>query len=184
MEQGSMREQASSRGSRSCPCCRLNHPQRALCAVAMRAHAKTDRHARLPVRGRTFSHARSRCVRAALGKRELGNNFVDTPGKGAQRCLIVSSSIAGADDRETACAPACNGRGHAMSPGIGNLRDISADSPLLLERARTSIWRDEAVKSASARAKAAGRCGDQANLDKLIASANSRMRAPPAKLSA
>ena len=71
-----------------------------------------------------------------------------------------------------------------MSPSIGNPRDISADSPLLLERARTSIWRYEAVKSASARAKEAGRCSDLANLDKLIASANSRMRAPPAKLSA
>jgi hypothetical protein len=68
-----------------------------------------------------------------------------------------------------------------MSPSIGNPDGITADSPLSLERARTSIWRDEAVKSASARAKEAGRCSDQANLDKLIASADSRMRAPPAR---
>jgi hypothetical protein len=69
-----------------------------------------------------------------------------------------------------------------MSPSIGNPHGISADSPLLLERALMSIWRDEAVKSAPARAKAAGRCGDQAAVDKPIASANSRMRAPPARL--
>jgi hypothetical protein len=40
-----------------------------------------------------------------------------------------------------------------MSPSIGNPHGISADSPLLLERALTSLWRDEAVKSAPARAK-------------------------------
>jgi hypothetical protein len=71
-----------------------------------------------------------------------------------------------------------------MSPSIGNPHGISAASPLSLERALTGIWRDEAVKNAPARAKAAGRCGDQAALDKPIASANSRMRAPPARLCA
>jgi hypothetical protein len=71
-----------------------------------------------------------------------------------------------------------------MSPSIGNPHGISAASALSLERALTGIWRDEAVKSASPRVKAAGRCGDQAALDKPIASAIGRMRAPPAKLSA
>jgi hypothetical protein len=71
-----------------------------------------------------------------------------------------------------------------MSPSIGNRHGIRAASPLLLERARTSIWRDEAVKSAPALAKAADRCRDLAALDKPIASAIGRMRAPAAKLRA
>lgn len=71
-----------------------------------------------------------------------------------------------------------------MSPSIGNPDGITADSPLSLERALTGVWRDEAVKSSPARAKAGGRCGDQAALDKPIASVNSRMRAPPARLCA
>jgi hypothetical protein len=75
LERGSMREQASSRGTRLCPCYCLNRSQRALCAVAMRAHATTGRHARLPVRRRIFSHARSPRVRGARGKRELSNNL-------------------------------------------------------------------------------------------------------------
>jgi hypothetical protein len=113
-------------------------------------------------------------------------NQATTCGQAAQSratCLIVSSSIAGADDRETVCAPACNGR-HAMSPSIGNPHGISAASPLSLERALTGIWRDEAVKNSPAQAKAGGRCGDQAALDKPIASAIGRMRAPPARLCA
>jgi hypothetical protein len=232
-----MREQASSRGTRSCRCCCLNRSQRAgslcrgdvrhpgrglrpggsarrgwdsaLCQTQrgshtggsasprprqpvqadgggrligpspryltlLRAHAKTGRNARLPVRWRTFSHARSLCA----GEARTTQQLVDKPRKRAQRCLIVGSIIAGADDGETVCAPACNGRGHAMSPSIGNPHGISAASPLSLERALTGIWRDEAAKSAPTRAKAAGRCGDQAALDKPIASAIGRMRVP------
>jgi hypothetical protein len=126
-------------------------------------------------------------LRCSLTLRWGSANQATTCGQAAQTratCLIVGSIIAGADDGETVCAPACNGRGHAMSPSIGNPHGISAASPLSLERALTGMWRDEAVKRSPARAKAGGRCGDQAALDKPIASANSRMRAPPARLCA
>jgi hypothetical protein len=69
-----------------------------------------------------------------------------------------------------------------MSPFNGNPLGISADALRLLDRALSSIWRDELLKSALAGAKETDRSPDRPAPKKPIVSAKRQLRAQAAKL--